>query len=134
MKRLWLSLGILLTLFGLSLANIRCTTQASNQLVTLLNQAEEAAEGGDWRSATTLTRQAQEMWDGYAGLLYITSCHAHADAVTTGFREVLELLQQEAEEEYSADYEKKNKCLKSLRSRCGTVSGFAKGKGPWTRT
>ena len=42
MKRLWLSLGILLTLFGLSLANIRCTTQASNQLVTLLNQAEEA--------------------------------------------------------------------------------------------
>ena len=86
----------------MSLANIRCTTQASNQLVTLLNQAEEAAEGGDWRSATTLTRQAQEMWDGYAGLLYITSCHTHADAVTTGFREVLELLQQEAEEEYSA--------------------------------
>ena len=102
MKRLWLSLGILLALYRLSLANIRCTTQASNQLVTLLNQAEEAAEGGDWRSATTLTRQAQEMWDGYAGLLYITSCHAHADAVTTGFREVLELLQQEAEEEYSA--------------------------------
>ena len=42
------------------------------------------------------------MWDGYTGLLYITSCHTHADAVTTGFREVLELLQQEAEEEYSA--------------------------------
>ena len=45
MKRLWLSLGILLTLFGLSLANIRCTTQASNQLVTLLiAETEHLAE------------------------------------------------------------------------------------------
>lgn len=102
MKRLWISLGILLAIFGLSLANIRCTAQASNQLVTLLNHAEEEAEAGQWRRATVLTRQAQEAWDGYTGLLYITSCHANADAVNTGFREVLELLQQEAKEEYSA--------------------------------
>lgn len=102
MKRLWISLGILLAIFGLSLSNIRYATQASNQLVTLLNQAEEEAESGDWRRATVLTRQAQEAWDGYTGLLYVTSCHANADAVNTGFREVLELLQQEAEEEYSA--------------------------------
>ena len=70
--------------------------------MTLLNQAEEEAEAGQWRRATTLTRQAQEAWDGYTGLLYVTSCHANADAVNTGFREVLELLQQEAKEEYSA--------------------------------
>ena len=100
MKRLWISLGILLAIFGLSLSNIRYTAQASNQLVTLLNQAEEEAEAGQWRRATTLTRQAQEAWDGYTGLLYVTSCHANADAVNTGFREVLE--QQEAKEEYSA--------------------------------
>ena len=43
MKRLWISLGILLAIFGLSLSNIRYTAQASNQLVTLLNQAEEEA-------------------------------------------------------------------------------------------
>ena len=96
MKRLWISLGILLAIFGLSLSNIRYTAQASNQLVTLLNEA------GQWHRATTLTRQAQEAWDGYTGLLYVTSCHANADAVNTGFREVLELLQQEAKEEYSA--------------------------------
>ena len=102
MKRLWISLGILLAIFGLSLSNIRYTAQASNQLVTLLNQAEEEAEAGQWRRATTLTRQAQEAWDGYTRLLYVTSCHANADAVNTGFREVLELLQQEAKEEYSA--------------------------------
>ena len=96
MKRLWISLGILLAIFGLSLSNIRYTAQASNQLVTLLNQAEEEAEAGQWRRATTLTRQAQEAWDGYTRLLYVTSCHANADAVNTGF------LQQEAKEEYSA--------------------------------
>ena len=102
MKRLWISLGILLAIFALSLANIRCATRTSNHLVTLLNQAEESAESGDWQGAAELTRQAQAQWDDHAGLLYVTACHANADAVNTGFREVLELLQQEAEEEYSA--------------------------------
>ena len=102
MKRLWISLGILLAIFGLSLANIRYATQASNQLVTLLNRAEDLAESGNWHRATELTRQAQAQWDGHTGLLYVTACHDNADAVNTGFREVLELLQQEAEEEYSA--------------------------------
>lgn len=102
MKRFWIALAILLAILGGSLANIRYVTQVSNQLVTILNQAEELAEAGDWNSARTLTRQAQEQWESHSGILYVTLCHSTADQVNTGFRETLELIQQEAEEEYSA--------------------------------
>lgn len=102
MKRLWISLGILGFLFALSLVNIHRASQTSDQLVTLLNQAEEQAESGHWAAATRLTRQARDQWEACAPLVYITACHANADAVNTGFRETLELLQQEAAEEYSA--------------------------------
>lgn len=102
MKRLWISLGILAAIFALSLCNIHCASLASNQLVTLLNHAEEAAESGRWMDAAAWTEQAQDAWDAYAPLVYITACHSNADTVNTGFREVLELLQQQAAEEYSA--------------------------------
>ena len=102
MKRLWIALAILLAILVGSLANIRYVTRVSNQLVDTLNQAERLAEAGDWHSARTLTCQAQEQWEAHSGILYITLCHATADQVNTGFREVLELIQQEAAEEYSA--------------------------------
>lgn len=102
MKRLWISLCVLLLLLIGSFANIRYVTLVSNSLVTTLNQAEELAEGGAWSAADQLTRQAQKRWENQAPLLYVTLCHSNSDEVSAGLREVLELIQQEAEEEYSA--------------------------------
>lgn len=102
MKRLWISLAILLAIFAGSLANISYVTRISNRLVTGLNQAEACAEAGDWSQAQTLTRQAQDQWDRYAPYLYMTQCHGTTDEINTGFREVLECIQWETVPEYSA--------------------------------
>lgn len=102
MKRLWISLAILLALFGGCLWNIHHVAQISSRLVTTLNQAESLAESGDWSQAQQLTRRAQQQWDNVSHYFYVTQCHCNADEINSGFREVLELLEWEASPEYSA--------------------------------
>ena len=102
MKRLWISLAILLAIFAGSLGNIYYVAQISSLLVTNLNQAEACAEAEDWGQAQSLTRQTQAQWDHYAPYLYMTQCHGTTDEINTGFREVLECIQWESVPEYSA--------------------------------
>lgn len=102
MKRLWISLIILLVIFAGTLANTYYVTRISSQLVTGLNQAEACAESGNWPQAQTLTRQIQTQWEHYAPYLYITQCHGTTDEINTGFREVLECIQWKTVPEYSA--------------------------------
>lgn len=102
MKRLWISLAILLAIFAGSLGNIYYVAHISSLLVTNLNQAEACAEAEDWGQAQSLTRQTQAQWDHYAPYLYMTQCHGTTDEINTGFREVLECIQLESVPEYSA--------------------------------
>ena len=102
MKRLWISLAILLAIFAGSLGNIYYVAHISSLLVTNLNQAEACAEAEDWGQAQSLTRQTQAQWDHYAPYLYMSQCHGTTDEINTGFREVLECIQWESVPEYSA--------------------------------
>ena len=102
MKRLWISLAILLAIFAGSLGNIYYVAHISSLLVTNLNQAEACAEAEDWGQAQSLTRQTQAQWDHYAPYLYMTQCHGTTDEINTGFREVLACIQWESVPEYSA--------------------------------
>ena len=102
MKRLWISLAILLAIFAGSLGNSYYVAHISSLLVTNLNQAEACAEAEDWGQAQSLTRQTQAQWDHYAPYLYMTQCHGTTDEINTGFREVLECIQWESVPEYSA--------------------------------
>ena len=102
MKRLWISLAILLAIFAGSLGNIYYVAHISSLLVTNLNQAEACAEAEDWGQAQSLTRQTQAQWDHYAPYLYMPQCHGTTDEINTGFREVLECIQWESVPEYSA--------------------------------
>ena len=102
MKRLWISLAILLAIFAGSLGNIYYVAHISSLLVTNLNQAEACAEAEDWGQAQSLTRQTQAQWDHYAPPHYMTQCHGTTDEINTGFREVLECIQWESVPEYSA--------------------------------
>ena len=63
MKRLWISLAILLVLLAAALGNIRSVTGLSDHLTDELTRAEACAEAGDWDSAEALTRQAQARWE-----------------------------------------------------------------------
>ncbi len=102
MKRLWISLAILLALFLGCLWNIHYVSQISGQLVSSLNEAEAAAKSGNWQEAQQLTRQAQQRWEQVSPYLYVTQCHSTTDEINTGFREVLELLQWKSSLAYSA--------------------------------
>ena len=102
MKRLWISLAILLAIFAGSLGNIYYVAHISSLLVTPLTPAAAWAEAEDWGQAQSLTRQTQAQWDHYAPYLYMTQCHGTTDEINTGFREVLECIQWESVPEYSA--------------------------------
>lgn len=102
MKRLWISLAILVALFVGCLWNIHYVSQISNLLVTELNQAEDCAENGNWSEAWRLTRESQQRWEKFSPYLYVTQCHGTTDNINTGFREVLELIQWRAAPEYNA--------------------------------
>lgn len=102
MKRLWISLAILLVIFAGALGNIYYVARISNCLVTGLNHAEACAEAGNWPQAQIFTRQAQAQWDRYCPYLYMTQCHGTTDEINTGFREVLECIQWQTVPEYSA--------------------------------
>ena len=103
MKRLWISLAILLALLTAALGNIRSVSGLSGQLCALLNRAEACAEAGDWEQAGGLTRQAQARWERSAAKLYMVQCHGTGDEITSGFRQVLECIQWRAVPEYSAN-------------------------------
>lgn len=102
MKRLWISLALLLSIFALSLWSIHNISALSDRLVQELKQAEMYAETGDWMRARQITLQAQERWVSNASHLYMYQCHATGDEINSGFRQALEYLQWRETPEYSA--------------------------------
>lgn len=102
MKRLWIAVGLLLTLSSVALAGSRYLDHFASQMNLLLEQAEAQAEAGNWEQASELTEQALDIWDRHGSFLYTVLRHTDIDQVDTGFQEVLEFLQCQEDGEYSA--------------------------------
>lgn len=102
MKRLWLSIGILIFLLAATMANTWAIERITGQLSDLLLQAEALADSGDWSQAESLTRQALERWNSSTDYLYTVLRHADTDAVNTGLQEVLELICCQEPGEYAS--------------------------------
>lgn len=103
MRRLWIAVGILLALCAATMANVLGITGVTHQVVTVLNQAQESVEGGDWDRAEKLTLQAEQSFRGWAFYLHITLRHSDIDAVEVAFQEVKQLLHyRERPGEYAA--------------------------------
>lgn len=102
MKRLWISLALLLGMFALSLWSIHSIHTLSDQLVRDLKRAEVSAEAGDWTRARQITLQARKRWERSASHLYMYQCHATGDEINSGFRQTIEYLQWKDVPEYSA--------------------------------
>lgn len=102
MKRMTISLAILLLLAGLGLWNCRYLEHIATGIADSLSQAEQCAESGDWEAAERLTRKAQSDWDDANLYLYIVLRHDYTDEVDTGFREVLALIQWQETPEYAS--------------------------------
>lgn len=102
MKRLWISLALLLGIFALSLWSIHGISALSDRLVLELEQAESCVVAGDWDRARQITLQAQSRWRDSASHLYLYQCHATGDEINSGFRQALEYLRWQDTPEYSA--------------------------------
>ena len=106
MKRLYVSLGLVLLLAALSGAHAWYLTRFTGQLTDLLSQAQAQVEREDWEQAARFTRQAQEQWMSRNGYLHVTLRHTDTDAIQISFDETLAFL--EADERQPAEYAASN--------------------------
>ena len=103
MRRLWLSVGILITLSALTLYNTHYLNSYTKELTTLLNQAENCAADGDWDAAADKTEAALDRWKSHETYLHMVLQHGDTDEVLLSFQEVQKLIAyQEDGGEYSA--------------------------------
>lgn len=102
MRRMTISLVILLVLTGLGIWNCMALRHISSNIVHSLALAEQCGESGDWEGAERLTRQAQSDWEDANLFLYIVLRHDYTDEVNTGFQEVLALIQWQETPEYAS--------------------------------
>lgn len=102
MRRLWLSVALLLVVFVLTLLNSLYLKQFSMELTETLSQAEAEAERGNWERAEALTQEALDCWQEKNMYLYTMLRHSDTDSVYTGFREVEEFIHCQESGEYSA--------------------------------
>lgn len=102
MRRLTLSLLLLLLLTGIGIWNCGKLQDTSDHLNDLLVQAQAFAEAGDWARAEALTRTAQRDWEAASPYLYVMLRHDYTDEVNTTFQEVLALIQWQEAPEYAS--------------------------------
>ena len=102
MKRLWISLTLLILLFCSSVAKTLYLSSFTRELTDLLHQAEVLGEAEKWEPALVLTRQAQNRWDSHSIYLHTTLRHADIDNVYLFFLQVEEFLNCHEGGEYSA--------------------------------
>ena len=103
MHRLWISLTVLAALFGLTLCNTHYLRNYTQELVTLLKQAEHSADDGDWDAAGDKTEAALDYWHSHDTFLHMVFLHKDTDAILLAFEEVRQLIvHQEDGGEYSA--------------------------------
>ena len=103
MRRLTLSLLVLAGLVGLTLYNSHYLNDYTQELTTLLKQAEAAAADGDWDAAADKTEAALDRWHCKESYLHTVLQHRDTDNVLLAFHEVRQLIaHQEDGGEYSA--------------------------------
>lgn len=102
MKRLWIALAIMASIFTATLVNSRYLETFSTTLVDLLTRAEVQAESEAWSDAGRLTQEALTMWEDQEKYLYTVLRHSDTDEIFTSFREVGEFINCQEGGEYSA--------------------------------
>lgn len=102
MKRICVALSLILVLAALSTWHVVRLSHFTQELNSLLTQAQEHVEGDDWQQAEALTRQALEQWEDNAFYLHTTMHHEDIDAILNAFHETLAYL--EGQERQPAEY------------------------------
>ena len=91
MRRLWISVLILLLMLGGSLGNAWYAKQLTDGMGERLRQAQELTENERW-----------EQWQERHFYLHATMRHADTDQILRGFRTVMEYLRLQEPDQYNA--------------------------------
>ena len=103
MRRLSISLAVLLALFSLTLFNSFYLDHYTLELTKLLNEAEVCVTLDDWDAAADKTEAALDHWSSHETYLHMVLQHRDTDEVLLSFQEVRQLIaHQEHGGEYSA--------------------------------
>lgn len=102
MKRVWIAAGLLLAILAGTLAHSFYLSGFTKELTTLLAQAEEHAETGNWATASEYNHQANQLWAEKELYLHLLLRHQDADEIYMSFHEVSEFLECREAGEYSA--------------------------------
>ena len=88
MKRLWTAAALIIALLGFTLFHSFYLSRFSNELTTILHEAEAKAESGHWENAQDLTNTAWNKWHSHDAYLHVLLRHSETDEIYIGFREV----------------------------------------------
>lgn len=102
MRRLLIAVTLLVLVLCGAWGSTNHLGELTGQMSSLLTQAENLGENGDWESALSLTRQAETFWKDHAFYFHILLRHSDTDNITQSFREVKEFLRCQESGEYSA--------------------------------
>ena len=92
MHRLWISVAVLIALFCATLYNTHYMHGYTDELISLLTEAENSADQGDWEAAAKKTDAALERWHGNEGYLHVVLQHRDTDEILLNFQEVRQLI------------------------------------------
>ena len=109
MRRLWISVALILALAGLAGGHVLYLDRLTGELTSLLDQAQQQVAADDWGQAEDLTRQALALWQDHDAYLHTTMRHDDIDTVLVAFQEVLAFL--EGQERQPAEYAAANRRL-----------------------
>lgn len=101
MRRFWISLSVLIALLCATLYNTHYLHNYTQELTTLLTQAEACVMDGDWDAASDKTEAALDRWKSRENYLHMVLRHADTDAILLDFQEVRQFIDHR-EDEYSA--------------------------------
>lgn len=102
MKRLWFAFVLLVVLCAVSLFNGLYIQSLADSLTGRLEQAQELALLSQWGEASHLTRQVHEDWQKHHFYLHTVMRHTDTDQILRAFRSVLEYLELQELDQYTA--------------------------------
>lgn len=74
----------------------------TGSLIVTLEEAQDLTERDDWASAIQKTKQVRDEWDGHSFALHALMRHTETDEIWVTIHEVLERLEQQDDDLYSA--------------------------------
>lgn len=102
MRRLWISVGLLLAMLAGSLGNAWYAKELTGRMEEQLGRAQALTESGRWDQALEVTREVYEQWQGRHFYLHATMRHSDTDQILRSFRTVMEYLRLREPDQYNA--------------------------------